>query len=183
MTTWKAGRHLLARRITDLIVPIEEFFRMMQAERAIRVPGAAVYMTSSPKGTPPALMQNLLHHHVVHEHVVLLTIVMEETPRVDRAERVEVEQLGQGFVRIQAHYGFMEDPDVLKLLRREDTPTPPIEDTTFFLGRETVVAGGRGMSRWRARLFALLVRNATQTTAFFNVPPNNVMEVGSQIEM
>jgi len=77
----------------------------------------------------------------------------------------------------------MEDPDVLKLLRRADTPTPALEQTTFFLGSETVVSGGRGMSGWRARLFALLVRNSTRATEFFNVPPDNVMEVGSQIKL
>lgn len=183
MTTWQAGRSLLARRIGELIVPIDEFFRAMEAQKATRVPGAAVYMTSNPTGTPPALMQNLLHQHAVHEQVLLLTIVMEETPRVEENQRVEVEDLGCGFVRIRAHYGFMEDPDVLKLLARTDAPSQPIGDTTFFLGRETVVAGGQGMSRWRARLFGRLVRNSTQATAFFNVPPNSVVEVGSQIEI
>jgi KUP system potassium uptake protein len=183
MTTWQAGRSLLARRVAALIVPIDEFFREMEFRKATRVPGAAVYMTSNPTGTPPALMQNLLHQHAVHEQVVLLTIVTEETPRVGGNQRVEVEDLGHGFVRIRAHYGFMEDPDVVKLLARADTPSPPIAETTFFLGRETVVAGGRGMSRWRARLFGRIVRNSTQATAFFNVPPNSVVEVGSQIEI
>lgn len=183
MTTWQTGRRLLARRMADLVVPIEEFFQMLESRDVRRVPGAAVYMTGSPTGTPPALMNNLRHHHVVHEQVLLLTIVTEETPRVDPAERVDLDDLGHGIVRIKAHYGFMEQPDVLELLSTKGLPVPPLQDSTFFLGRESVVAGGHGMSQWRARLFARLVHNSTQATAFFNVPPDQVMEVGSQVEL
>jgi len=184
MTTWQKGRQLLGQQIRERIVPLEDFFELMRIERPHRAPGSAVFMTSNPTGTPPALLHNFEHNRVVHEQVMLLTIVTEEVSHVEDAERVSVEELPEGFVRIVAHYGFMEDPDLVALIMREDTPTPPIQHTTFFLGRETLLAEGRyGMSRWREQLFAYMSRNALRATAFFNVPPERVMELGSQVEL
>lgn len=184
MTTWRTGRALLGARVMAEVVPIEDFFELLRVERILRVPGTAVYMTSNPQGTPPALMLNFQHHRAVHEKVVLLTVVTEEVPRVDASERVQVEPLPEGFVRVVAHYGFMESPDVPLLLARKDTPTPPLQYTTFFLGRETLLAeSGRGMSRWRKELFSFMSRNAQRAIAFFNVPPDRVVEVGAQIEL
>ncbi len=184
MTTWRKGRALLGERIQSQLVPLDDFFELMKVERIVRVPGTAVYMTSNPVGAPPALMQNFLHYRAIHESVVLLTVITEEVPRVDPADRVQVETLQEGFVRVVAHYGFMESPDMPALLARKDTPTPPLEYTTFFLGHETLLAAGReGMSRWRTRLFAFLARNSVRATTFFSVPSDRVMEVGSQIEL
>ncbi|MEO8183315.1 MAG: potassium transporter Kup [Deltaproteobacteria bacterium] len=184
MTTWHRGRMLLAKQIQESAVPLADFFELMIAERAIRAPGTAVFMTSNPTGTPPALMNNFLHNHVVHEQVVLITIKIEEMARVDDHERVTVEHLKNEFTRVVAHYGFMESPDVVALLERQDTPTPPLEHTTFFLGNEIVLPEGRsGMFRWRMRLFAFLARNAGRPTIFFNIPTRRVMEIGSQVSM
>ena len=184
MTTWQKGRQVLGAQIREKIVPLDDFFELMRIERPHRAPGSAVFMTSNPAGTPPALLHNFQHNRVVHEQVMLLTIVTEEVSHVDDADRVSVEELPEGFVRIIAHYGFMEDPDLVALILREDTPTPPIQHTTFFLGRETLLAEGRhGMSRWREQIFAYMSRNALRATAFFNVPPERVMELGSQVEM
>ncbi|MEZ5339425.1 MAG: potassium transporter Kup [bacterium] len=184
MTTWKKGRAMLWNQIRGTIVPLEEFYRRMRDDHSRRVPGTAVFMTSNSEGTPPALVHNFLHNHVVHKQVVLLTVVTEEIPYVDNAGRVEVEELGNGFVRLIAHYGFMEDPDVQALLSRRDTPTPPIASATFFLGNEIVLAEGRhGMGRWRAWLFSILSQNAVRPTSFFNIPKERVMEISSQISL
>ena len=184
MTTWKRGRELLGERIKSQIVPLSDFFELMRIERPARVPGSAVFMTSNPEGAPPALMHNFHHNRVVHEQVILLTLVTEEVARVDDDKRVQVEDLGEGFVRIIAYFGFMETPDIPELLAREDTPTPPLQFTTFFLGRETVLARAEHeMAAWRQRLFGFLSRTSLGATAFFNVPADRVMEVGSQIEL
>ncbi len=184
MSTWKRGRLLLFEQIRTRIVPLASFFDLMKRGEALRVPGAAVFMTSNSEGTPPALMYNYLHNHVVHEQVVLLTIRTEEVARIPDAERVTTEVLADGFVRVVAHYGFMEEPDVPALLARANTLSPPMKDTTFFLGRETLIAEGlHGMSRWRERLFALMARNAERAMSYFRLPPERVMEVGSQIRL
>ncbi len=184
MSTWSRGRSLLRAQVHGLLVPLTSFFELIEKDRCLRVPGTAVFMTSSAEGTPPALMYNFLHNHVVHENVVLLTVETAEIARVPESERVSVVDLGKGFVRLVGHYGFMEEPDIPALLAREDTPSPPIEETTFFLGRETLIAEGlHGMSRWRERVFALMARNAEQAMSFFRLPPERVMEVGSQIRL
>jgi KUP system potassium uptake protein len=184
MTTWKKGRMLLGQRIQAGIVPLERCYKLMKDGPTRRVTGTAVFMTSNSSGTPPALLVNLQHNHVVHKQVVLLTIVIREVPYVDNSQRVQVEELEHGFVRIIASYGFMEQPDVQDLLSRRDTPTPPLEAITFILGNETVLAeGGHGMSRWRGWLFAVLSRNAVRPTAFFNIPQKRVLEIGSQISI
>jgi KUP system potassium uptake protein len=125
-----------------------------------------------------------MHNHVVHERVVLLTVTTDEVAHVDDDERVSVEELGHGFVRVVARYGFMQTPDVVALLARKDTPSPPLEYTTFFLGNEVVLpeAGG-GMLPWRGQLFAFLARNAIRPTTFFNIPTRRVMEIGSQMSV
>lgn len=184
MTTWSRGRGLLAQKIQERIVSLEDFFALMDAKRPSRAPGTAVFMTRNISGTPPALMNNFLYNNTVHENVVLLTVSVEEVSHIDEGERVTVEPLKNGFTRIIARYGFMENPDVLALLARDDTPTPPLEETTFFLGNEIVLPEGSSkMLRWRAHLFAYLARNATRPTTFFNVPTSRVVEIGSQIPM
>lgn len=184
MTTWKRGRQLLGARLRTRTLPLTEFFARMDREKPARVPGTAVFMTSNPEGTPPALLQNFKHNRVVHEQVVFLTIVTEESARVPEKQRVEVEDLGHGFIRVVAHYGFMEEPDIPALLARRDTPTPSIRHSTFFLGRETLLSTEQSdMPKWRTQLFALMARNAAQATSFFRIPPDRVFEVGSHIEL
>jgi KUP system potassium uptake protein len=184
MTTWKKGVECLRKRILDAIVPLEDFFELMHIERPARVPGTAVFMTSSSEGAPPALMQSLYHNRVVHQSVMLMTIKTEDVPYIPEDQRVRVEKLEHGFFRIIARYGFMETPDIPGILARDDTPTPPIEHTTFYLGRETIVPEGKyGMSLWRTKVFAMMARNALPASAFFEVPPSRVLEVGGQIEL
>jgi KUP system potassium uptake protein len=184
MTTWKRGRELLGRRIRSQIVPLEDFWELLRVELPARVPGAGVFMTSNAEGAPPALMQNFLLNRVVHQEVVLLTIVTTEEPRVDAAQRVAVEELANGFKRAIARYGFMEQPDIPALLSDNHVTQFPIEHCTFFLGRETVLpAVGGGMARWRQHLFSFMTRNSQRAATFFNVPTDRVMEIGSQIRL
>ncbi len=184
MTTWKRGRAMIAERINEEIIPLDDFFEVMRIEMPARVPGTAVFMTSNPHGTPTALMHNFQHNRVVHQQVILLTIITEEVSYVLPHERVSVHKLTDGFVRVVARYGFMEVPDLAELLARKDTPTPAIEHTTFFLGRETLhIAGSKGMAEWRKRLFAFMARNGVRVTSFFSLPSDRVVELGGQIDL
>jgi KUP system potassium uptake protein len=186
MTTWKKGRRILAARLLSRAHPIEDFLRDIAGHPPTRVPGTAVFMNGTASGTPPALMHNLEHNKVLHERVVLLTVKTKQAPYVEPQERVTVESLGHEFYRMIINYGFMEDPDIPKVLKNleETAPTFDSMNTTYFLGRETVIAGKHpGMMIWREKLFALMSRNASSATAYFCLPPNRVVELGSQIEI
>jgi len=183
-TTWRRGREVLNERFLERMVPLEDFFELMRVERATRVPGMAVFMNGNSEGTPPALLHNFLHNRIVHEHVVLLTIVTENVARVPQSERATLEDLSSGFRRVVAHFGFMETPDVPALLDQLEIPHYALDYVTFFLGRETLLPTHRpGMALWRERLFAFLSRNAQPATAFFGIPPSRVVEIGAQIEL
>jgi KUP system potassium uptake protein len=183
MTTWKRGRRILAERFQDRLVPLQDFYEIMHLERPARVPGTAVFMTSAAAGTPPPLLHNFVHNRVVHQHIVLLTIVTDHAAHVPAVTRCSREELELGFVRLIARYGFMEQPDVPRLLIEQGL-IKSIEHTTFFLGRETMMATAKaGMARWRIHLFSFLTRNAAPATRFFRIPPDRVMEIGAQIEL
>jgi KUP system potassium uptake protein len=143
-------------------------------------------MTATAAGIPPALLHNLKHNRVVHKTVVLLTVTTEEYPHVGEDERVAVEDLGVGFYRVIARYGFMEDPDIAEILSatgQRGLELHPME-TSYYLGRDTLLTTKRrGMARWRKALFNLMSRNASTPTAFFGLPPNRVVELGAQIEL
>jgi KUP system potassium uptake protein len=186
MSTWKTGRRILSERLAAGTLPVELFLKDVAARPPHRVPGTAVFMYGNPTGTPPALLHSLKHYKVLHERTVFLSVVTEEVPHLDEAERVEVTELGHGFYRIAARYGFMEEPDVpaaLSRVRVEGLDLSPGR-TSYFLGRETLIASNeRGMVRWREKLFAIMSRNARPATAFFGLPPNRVVELGAQIRL
>ncbi len=183
MTTWRRGRLVLAERFKEQLLPLQDFFELMRVEIPARVPGTAVFMTSARGGTPPALLHNFMHNRVVHQHILLLTVVTEDSARVPEEQRFTMETLDEGFVRLIAHYGFMEQPNVPELLVRSGL-VPSVEHVTFFLGRENLVTTKNpGMARWRVELFSALTRNAQTATKFFNIPPDRVMEIGAQIEL
>ena len=143
-------------------------------------------MTSNLTGTPPTLLHNLTHNHVLHERVVLLTVVTSSVPYVAGDARFEQEQLGAGFVRVTLRYGFMEEPDVPAALTTAGLRgfAFDVGETTFFLGLETLLSTARkGMARWREQLFAVMSRNAVRATSFFRIPPERVVELGMQIEL
>jgi KUP system potassium uptake protein len=186
MTTWKKGRRILAERLLSRAHPIEDFLRDISKQPPVRVPGTAVFMNGTAQGTPPALIHNLEHNKVLHERVVLLTVKTRQVPHVEPEDRVRVEALGHECYRIIINYGFMEDPSVPEVLESMVSPNPTFKEreTTYFLGRETVIAGKHpGMMLWREKLFALMSRNASSATAYFCLPPNRVVELGAQVEI
>lgn len=186
MTTWKRGREILAKRMLEKTVPLKMLLADLAAEPPIRVPGTAVFMYGSADGTPPALVHNLAHNKVLHERIVFLTVVTEDVPHVDPADRVKIKRSGKGFHTVVARYGFMDDPDIDDVLASCQGKALDIrmEGTTFFLGRETLVPSERpGMAKWREELFAFMSRNALRATAFFKIPANQVFEVGAQVEL
>lgn len=186
LSTWKRGRALLASRMRERLYPFDRFLEDIAAFPPQRVPGTAIFMTSNLQGTPPTLLHNLQHNKVLHERVVLLTVVTSDIPYVLPDTRVEVEPLGQGFYRLNLRYGFMEEPDVPDALQAASTRGFPIDlsTTTFFLGVETLLATRRpGLPLWRERLFVLIARNAVRANAFFKIPPDRVVELGMQVEL
>jgi KUP system potassium uptake protein len=186
LTTWKKGRQLLAQRMRERTLPLEAFLESLMLHPPHRVPGTSVFMFGGSHGTPPALLHNLKHNRVLHERVVFLTIRTEEVPTVGAAERATVADLGHGLWQVVLRYGFLEDADIpaaLQALGHARLRLTPME-TTYFLGRETLIATRRpGMAPWRERLFALMSRNARPATAFFRLPPNRVVELGAQVEL
>lgn len=186
MSTWKTGRQRLRQRLINSLLPIEDFLKDVEMSQPPRVPGTAIFLAGNPDGTPAALMHNFKHNKVIHKRVVLLTILSEEIPFVEKERRVTVADLGQGFHRVIGRYGFMEEPnaeEVLKLCKPHGLNFREME-TTFFLSRETIIASGRrGLARWRKHLFALLARNAQPANAYFRLPPNRVVELGLQVEI
>src|SRR5881409_1822168 len=186
MTTWKSGREVLAKRMQEKTVALKMLLADLAAEPPLRVPGTAVFLYGTTDGTPPALVHNLAHNKVLHERIVFLTMVTEDVPHVLPAERVTVKPLGKGFYQVIARYGFMDDPDIEDVLAACQVKSLdiPIAGTTFFLGRETLVASDRpGMAQWRESLFAFMSRNALRATAFFKIPADQVFEVGAQVEL
>jgi KUP system potassium uptake protein len=186
MTTWKRGKQLLVDRIDEGGLPLPIFISSIAVQPPHRVQGTAVFLTARPDAVPHALLHNLLHNQVLHEQVVLLTVVYEDIPRVPPARRFEVDSYGEGFFRVILHFGFTDEPDVpkaLKLCHLPELDFSPMR-TTYFLSRETVIASKlEGMSRWREALFAFMLQNANGNLRFFNLPLNRVIELGTQVEM
>jgi len=186
MTTWKRGRELVARRLRAGELPIERFIASIAKKPPLRVPGTAVYMFSRTGATPPSLLANMRHNEVLHETIVVLSIVTEDVPRIPPARRTEVWPLGLGFYQVVLRYGFLEEPDVPRALAELVHPELGIDprDTTYVLGRETVLATERpGMALWRERLFALMARNATNAARFFKLPADRSLEIGMHVEI
>ena len=186
MTTWKKGREELYRKLIGARFPLESFLAELPKSHMPRVPGTAVFMTLSPVGTPPTLLHHVKHNHVLHEKVVLLSIISKDTPIVPAGERIKLTDLGQGFYRVEAFYGFMQKPNVpqiMKIVAQYGLVTDPMT-TTFYLGRETLLTGGKSkMMRWRKAFFAFMSRNAGNPTSYFGIPANRVVELGTQIEL
>src|SRR5687767_1798552 len=186
LSTWKRGRDILTRRLRRASLPVESFVADVAKRLPTRVAGTAVFMNPDPHGTPIALLHNLKHNRVLHEKNVFMAVVTEEVPHVSDQDRVKVEELGEGFWRVIARYGFMQDPDVpaaLGLAREHGLDIDP-RMATYFLSNNTLLPSKRpGMALWRERIFAFMSRNATRPTQFFRIPPNRVVELGMQVEL
>lgn len=197
LSTWKRGRELIAERMKPDILEIDDFLMMIDPKNSspsnslFRVPGTAVFMTSHQIGVPPALLHNLKHNKVVHERIVLLTLVVEDVPYIKDEDRVRVQDLGSNFFRVVAQYGFKEDPNVPKILEYCHPYGLDFNEmeTTFFLGRETLIPSKDrnkkpfSMASWREKLFISMLRNSRSATDFFRIPSNRVIEIGTQLNL
>jgi len=210
MSTWKKGRARLSEIVLENTLPIEIFLADIAKHKPVRVPGIAVFLTSVRGGAPPVLLHHLKHNKVLHEKVILLSVMVQEIPQVADGERVQYRELGEGFCEVVASYGFMETPDVPAMLQAVRLVTGDgrelrveVMATSFYLGRETLIPVDRRrqgaaasrpvpagettirepvMPRWRKKLFIFMTRNAQSATAFFGLPPNRVVELGAQIQ-
>src|SRR5689334_3417378 len=185
LTTWAKGRQLMIARMNEASLPMEIFIKSA-APSAARVPGTAVFMTSSSSGVPHALLHNLKHNKVLHERIILLTVRIEDVPYVMPEKRLETKDYGSGFYRVVLRCGFMEEVDVPAALAQLKGCGPQCKmmDTSFFLARQTLLASSRpGMAIWREKLFAWMLRNAESAMEFFKLPTNRVVELGSQVEI
>jgi len=188
LMTWKRGRALMFRRLTEQGIPLKPFLEGLDSHPPTKVQGTAIFMSSTVATVPHALLHNLKHNKVLHEQTVFLTIVTHDVPRVPREDRVQLERLVNGFYQLEAWYGFTEQPDIDEILaacRVRYGMHFDVMDTSFFLSRETVIPASeiKGMALWRDHLFAWMSRNATRATDFFNIPPNRVVELGTHIEI
>jgi KUP system potassium uptake protein len=185
LTTWAKGRQLMIERMREGAMPIKVFISSA-ASAATRVPGTAVFMTSSADGVPHALLHNLKHNKVLHERVMLLTVKIADQPWWPAHERCHLDDLGEGFHRLVLKYGFMEEPDVPAALATVTRCGAQFRmmDTSFFLARQTLLPSSKpGMMIWREKLFAWMLRNAESAMEFFRLPTNRVVELGSQVEI
>ena len=187
MTTWRRGRQILNTRLGEGALTPQLFVTSLKARPPVRVPGTAVFMHRTREAVPPALLHSLKHYKAMHHQVILLTVVTEEVSHLREDERLQFDNLGEGIYCVAARYGFMEEPDIPALIERigqEQHIKVPAMDTTYFLGRETLIITRRrsGMSTWREKIFASMMRNAESAARFFRLPANRVVELGAQIE-
>lgn len=186
LTTWKRGRVILSERLDEQVKPLTAFLKSVAADPPSRVPGTAIFMFRSPVGTPYSLAQNFKAYHVLHERVILLAVRTEDRPHVKLASRIECRALGNGFYQVVLHYGFMEHPNVAGALRNLtlDGEKFDTREVTYFLGRETLKATKRrGMAIWREKLFVLMSKNAASASSYYRLPPAQVVEIGTQVEL
>jgi len=184
MWTWVRGTTLLTRKLRRDSIPTPDLIRMLEKSKPIRVPGTAIFLTSSPEIAPSALMHNLKHNKVLHERVWILSVLTENMPRVPLSKRFQIEKLSEDFTRVILRFGFMESPRVpaaLALMRKAGYKCD-IMTASFFLGRWTIKpAPNSGMPLWQDRLFITLARQAAPPTDFFSIPSDRVVELGAQV--
>ena len=184
MVTWQAGRKFIAGEMASAMFPVELFLVDLRRTQPPRVRGTAVFMSSNANGVPPVLLHHFKHNQLLHEQVVLLTVVGLHVPQAHEDRRMSVEELGEGFFRITLRYGFIETPDIPRSLaqcaRFGLTMVP--ERTSYYLGRETLLPTGNAeMALWQKKLFVFISRNSVPATAYFGLPPGRVLELGMQI--
>jgi KUP system potassium uptake protein len=184
MMTWRRGTGILMQKTRRTEVPLESLVHSLEKKSPHVVPGTAVFLTSDPDFAPTALLHNLKHNKVLHEHNVILTIIFADTPRVPQNERVTITPVSNLFSRVSLKYGFMDEPNVPKALAiaRKHGWTFDIMSTSFFLSRRAIKAAAHsGMPKWQDQLFIGLAKSATDATDFFQIPTGRVMEVGTQV--
>ncbi len=186
LSTWKRGRMIVRERLQSSAIELEPFLASLMANPPLRVPGNAIFLNTHPNAVPHALLHNLAHNKVLHERVVFVTVLTKDIPYVKEEDRIQVSHLGDGLFRVLINYGFKETPDIPLALRQCKACGDNFNllETSFFFSRETLIPTDLpGMALWRERLFAWMSRNAQSAMSFFNIPPNRVIELGTQIEL
>ncbi len=186
MSTWKKGRRILSDRLNATSQSFESFLNFIAKKPPVRVPGTAVYMSAQPSVVPIPLVHNLRHNKILHERLIVMSILTRDVPYVAPGKKISLETIAPNFYRVMVQFGFMESASIKSILElcKEKNLEIKVEDTTFVLGTETILATGRlGMSMWREKIFAIIARNAQRPTAFFKIPPHQVIEIGIQVEI
>jgi KUP system potassium uptake protein len=186
LTTWKTGRRLLAERLQRATVPLSMFCDDVTTTSHHRVKGTALYLSGRPGVVPLSLLHNLKHNKVLHERVIFLTIITHDKAHLDEEQRLEIEALNHGFFRVVGHFGFMEDHNVPQLLQKCDQHGLHLNpgEFSYFLSKESLIpTAAPGMALWREKIFVVMSRNATSAASFFNLPLNQVVELGMQVEI
>jgi KUP system potassium uptake protein len=186
MTTWNKGREILRKKLTERTQPLDKFIDEFLSTRIMSISGTAIYMYSNAHGTPPALAQNLKHNKILHKQIIILSIIVQSIPRVKPENRIEILNPAEGFYRVRAYHGFMEQPSIDEIIQgiNEKGVKVNIDKTTFYLGREIIIPDAiADMSRWREKIFVFMARNSQRATEFFKLPPDRVYEVGTQVNI
>jgi KUP system potassium uptake protein len=186
MSTWKRGGQLLAERLSDESIELETFIDALLVSMPTRVPGTAVFMTSSPRHVPNAMLHNLMHNKVLHERVLVVSVNVFDVPFVPEIDRVEVHKLKADFYSVIVQYGFKDEPDIPQALLSQSCEQQGLVfemmETSFFLGRATLIPKmASNMVLWREKLFVAMYRNASSATSFYKIPSNRVVELGTQV--
>lgn len=186
MTTWKKGRMILRARLAEEVLPLPKLIERFKSEPPVRVPGVAVFLYSDPSGTPPSMMFQLKHFRVLHEKILILSVITEEIPHVPQSERIEIKDLDVGMYSVMLRYGFMEDPNIpeaVESISLDGALLQP-EDITYVLGRERLIPTARpGMAIWREKLFVAMSRTNTSTADYFQLPWKRMIEIGIQLDI
>jgi KUP system potassium uptake protein len=186
MSTWRRGREIVRRKVNEGAMPLKGFVESIAMGDTPRVEGTGVFMTTNPDGVPNALLHNLKHNKVLHGRVVILSLVIEDIPRVPKEDYIWIENLGYGFYVIQAHYGFKESPNVPIMLNDCKLQSMQFDmmETSFFVNRESLIATPKGgMALWREHLFIWMSHIAAKASEYFRIPSNRVIELGTQVEI
>ena len=186
LMTWKRGKELVYSRAEGTNLPLVPFMESLLAHPPVRVEGTAMFMHSDLDNVPNSLLHNLKHNRVLHERVVFLSIHTEDIPYVEDHEKIKIQTIGESAFVVNGHFGFKDEPimaDIMKLCKKQGLAMEMM-DTSFFLNRETVIPSKlKGMAMWREKMFAIMMRNSMRATDYFQIPPNRVVEMGTQVEI
>jgi KUP system potassium uptake protein len=186
MQSWQTGRAAMMARLLREQKPVRDFLEDLKRDPPVRVAGTAIFLDAKASGIPRALLNNIKFNRVIHERVVLLTVVTREQPRIPEAKRLTVTPVCEGIIRIVAQVGFMEKPNILEILRNAEAYGVPYEPevTTFFLSREELIRGQRSdLPPLRRRAFMQMARSAQVIADYYGLPPNRVVEIGTRLEI
>ena len=187
MWVWHRGTTAVAEVLSARAIPVSEFMSSLEASKIPRVPGTAVFLTRTVTDMPPVVVWHVKHNKALHEHLFALRAVTESVPWIKESERLSTTEVAPNFWRATAHYGFMERPDIPALLRQAHLQGCFFDpnDVTYYVARETIIhrSDGKGLAAWEEMLFAAMERNAAHVSEFFNLPRDNVVEIGRQIEI